>query len=54
MLEPRLDPNLNKHDKVYHQLSYDILTSPELNFRDAQRTVVDTIGVFGSCKLRWT
>lgn len=47
MLEPRLNPNLNKHDKVYHQLSYDILTSPELNFRDAQRTVVDTIGVFG-------
>lgn len=47
MIEPRLDPKLNKHDKVYHQLTYDILTSPRLNFRDAERTVVDTIGVFG-------
>lgn len=39
---------LNKHDAVYHQLTYDILTSPELNFRPADRVVIDTIGVFGN------
>jgi len=37
---------LNKHDKIYHQLTYDILTDPKLNFRDAVRVVVPTIGVF--------
>ncbi len=40
--------NLNKHDKVYHQLTYDILTSPMLNYRKADRVVVDTMGVFGN------
>lgn len=39
---------LNKHDKVYHQLSYDILTGVGLNFRKAERTVIDTMGVFGN------
>jgi len=43
---PILD-GLNKHDKVYHELSYDILTSKKLNFRISKRTVVPTIGVFG-------
>ena len=38
---------LNKHDKVYHQLTYDILTKEKLNFRDADRVVIDTIGGFG-------
>lgn len=47
MEEPRLDTKLNKHDKIYHQLSYDILTSPKLNFREADRTVIHTIGGFG-------
>ena len=41
------DSKLNKHDAVYHKLLYDIFTNPELNFRDAERTVIDTIGVFG-------
>ena len=41
------DSQLNKYDAVYHRLLYDILTSPELNFRDAERTVIDSIGVFG-------
>ncbi|MFP4119280.1 MAG: thymidylate synthase [Candidatus Woesearchaeota archaeon] len=39
---------LNKHDAVYHQLTYDILTSPRLNFRKADRVVIDTMGVFGN------
>ncbi len=39
---------LNKHDAVYHKLTYDILTDPELNFRKADRVVIDTMGVFGN------
>lgn len=39
---------LNKHDAVYHGLTYDILTSPFLNFRKADRVVIDTMGVFGN------
>ena len=39
---------LNKHDTVYHQLTYDILMSPQLNFRKADRVVIDTMGVFGN------
>ena len=39
---------LNKHDAVYHQLTYDILTSPFLNCSKADRVVVDTMGVFGN------
>lgn len=39
---------LNKHDKVYHQLTHDILSSKLLNFRQADRVVIDTMGVFGN------
>lgn len=39
---------LNKHDAVYHQLTYDILTSKKLNYRKADRVVIDTMGVFGN------
>lgn len=39
---------LNKHDRVYHGLTYSILTSPRINFRAAERAVVDTIGIFGA------
>lgn len=47
MQEPRFDSELNKHDKIYHQLSYELLTSHKLNFRKADRTVIHTIGSFG-------
>ncbi len=40
--------NLNKHDEVYHGLTYDILTSKFFNFRKADRVVIDTMGVFGN------
>ena len=39
---------LNKHDEIYHQLTYDILTSKLFNFRQADRVVIDTMGVFGN------
>lgn len=48
MLKPREDSSLNKHDKAYHQHSYDLLTSSKLNFRKASRTVIHTIGSFGT------
>lgn len=47
MIEPRNNPNLNSQDKQFHQYMYDVLTSHMLNFRDAARTVVPTIGGFG-------
>jgi thymidylate synthase len=48
MLEPRNNPELNSQDKQFHQYMYEVLTSPMLNFRDAFRTVVPTIGTFGN------
>jgi len=39
---------LNKHDKVYHKLTSDILMSKFFNFRQADRAVIDTMGVFGN------
>lgn len=48
MIEPRNNPDLNSQDKQFHQYVYDVLTNPMLNFRTAERTVVPTIGSFGS------
>ncbi|MCA9478232.1 MAG: thymidylate synthase [Nanoarchaeota archaeon] len=47
MIEPRDNPHLNPQDKQFHQYMYNVLTSHMLNFRDAARTVVPTIGTFG-------